>query len=370
MSKLYVFNGLNIGRSFELEEGANTIGRSFENDVTLPDKTVSRQHLRIVIKGNRYFATDLESKNGTFFGGKYLPPGTELEVKEGVPIAIGMTVIGIGKASMTLTKPFLESVGLTEEPAQDSGIFVIHKDKTNHKKLETLYRVSNVLEGNLPLKEMLEKLLDIIAELLVEIDTASIILIEPNTTKISLFSHRSRKTEGSSVLKFSPQVVYQVVKGKKTVMISNSDMEELNRELASTLKINGISSVMCVPMISESQVVGVLYLHSLKKPYGFGPEDVSLFEDIAQRTLKFIQYGQFVSELSRMTEELNPGNRYSRRKDAVTLPVWNPTEPSPAILLSNPVVSAMSIRLIPPPCSDPLRHPIPEHSDTPLSKVK
>jgi len=294
MSNLYVLNGFDIGRSFQLKEGANSIGRSFQTDVTLQDKTVSRQHLRIVKEEDRYFVMDLESKNGTFFGGKYLPPETEMEVKEGVPIAIGMTVIAIGEASMTLTKPFLESVGLTEETGDESGIFVIHKDKTNQKKLEALYRVSNVLEQKLPLKETLDKVLDVFAELLVEIDTASIILIDPNTTKIGYFSHRSRKAEGRPALKFSPQVLYQVMKGKKTVMISNSDTEAVNRELASTLKMNGISSVMCVPMISESQVVGVIYLHSLKKPYGFRPEDVSLFEDIAQRTVKFIPYGQFL----------------------------------------------------------------------------
>jgi hypothetical protein len=34
--------------------------------------------------------------------------------------------------------------------------------------------------------------------------------------------------------------------------------------------------------------------------------------------------------------------------------------------LSIPGDSAMAIRLIPPPCSDPLRHPIPEHPATPL----
>jgi len=99
-----------------------------------------------------------------------------------------------------------------------------------------------------------------------------------------------------------------VMKEKKTVMISNSDTEEVNRELASTLKMNGITSVMCVPMIIESQLVGVIYLHSLKKPYGFRPEDVSLFEDIAQRTMRFVQYGQFLSQLSRMMKELNTGN--------------------------------------------------------------
>jgi two-component system, NtrC family, response regulator len=115
MARLYILNGLDTGRSFQLKEGANTIGRSFQTDIPLQDKTVSRQHLRIVKEADRYFVADLDSKNGTFFDGKYLTPGTELEVKEAVPIAIGMTLIAIGEASMTLTKPFLESVGLTSQ---------------------------------------------------------------------------------------------------------------------------------------------------------------------------------------------------------------------------------------------------------------
>lgn len=305
MSKLYVLNGLNIDRSFHLQEGPNTIGRSHENDVILPDNTVSRQHLRIEKRGDRYFATDLESKNGTLVGGKYLSPGTEMEVKEGVPIAIGLTVMAIGEAAMTITKPFLESVGLTEETGEESGIFVIHKDKTNQKKLEALYRVSDLFEEKLPLKETLDRILEVFAELLVEIDSASIILIDPSTTKISLFSHKTRKPEARPGYKFSPQVLYQVVKGKKPIRVSNSDKEEVNRELASTLKMNGISSVLCLPMISDSQVVGVIYLHSLKKPYGFRSEDVSLFEDIAQRTVRFIEYGQYLSQLSRIMPELD-----------------------------------------------------------------
>jgi pSer/pThr/pTyr-binding forkhead associated (FHA) protein len=308
MGKLYVLNGIDEGQSFFLKEGVNTVGRSFENDVVLRDKTVSRQHLRIVKVVNQYRVADLESRNGTFFSGKYLPPETEFEVQEGVPIAIGMTVMGIGEASMTMTKPYLDSVGLTSETGQESGIFIIHKDKTNQKKLETLYKVSNVFEQKLPLKEALDKVVDVIAELLAEIETASVILIDPDTTKILLFAHRSRKTEGSHPLKFSPQVLYQVIKRKKTIMISDSDTEEVNRELASTLKMHGISSVMCVPMISDAQVVGALYLHSLKKPYGFTPEDVRLFEEIAQRTNYFVKYGQYLSELSKMMENLGAKN--------------------------------------------------------------
>jgi len=308
VSKLYVLNGTDAGRSFQLKEGANTIGRSPENNISLQDTTVSRQHLRIVKERDRYFITDLESKNGTFLLGKYLPPETETEVKEGVPIAIGMTVLGIGETSITSTQPFLASVGLTAETGDESGIFAVHKDKTNQKKLETLYRVSDVFEQQLPVKEALDTVLGIISELLAEIDTASFILIDPSTTKVMLFLHRSRKPEQSLTPKFSLPVVYQVIKGKKSVMISNSDKEEVNRGLASTLKMNGISSVMCVPMISESQAIGVLYLHSLKKPYGFRPEDETFFEDLAERTVRFVQFGQYVSELSGVKTEVSSEN--------------------------------------------------------------
>jgi transcriptional regulator with GAF, ATPase, and Fis domain len=217
-----------------------------------------------------------------------------------------MTVIAIGETSMSLTRPFLDSIGLTRETGDESGIFVIHKDKTNQKKLEVIYKVSNIFDQKLGLKEALDKVLEVVGELLVEIDIVSFIIIDPKTTKATLFSHRSRKSEGRPALKFSPYVIDRVIKGKKALMISNSEKGIEDNELATTLKMNGISSVMCVPVISGSQVVGVIYLHSLKKPYGFRQEDVSLFEDIAQRTGVFIQYGQYFSELSKNIEELNP----------------------------------------------------------------
>ena len=67
-----------------------------------------------------------------------------------------------------------------------------------------------------------------------------------------------------------------------------------------------ISSVLCVPLITGSQVVGAVYVDSVKKPYRFVEEDVSLFQDVAQRTAAFIHHEQFSSELSKIIEELTP----------------------------------------------------------------
>ena len=97
MSKLYVLNGPQIGRSFELKHGVSYIGRAADNDIRLSDNRVSRKHLKVVKRRNRYFITDLKSRNGTFHNGKYIRPGIEVEAKVGIPIAIGMTVLCVGE---------------------------------------------------------------------------------------------------------------------------------------------------------------------------------------------------------------------------------------------------------------------------------
>jgi predicted component of type VI protein secretion system len=123
MTKLYILNGPEIGKSFDLVEKAVYIGRSSDNDIQILDKTVSRRHLKIRKEGNKYFLTDLKGQNGTFYNGNYLSPGIELEVKEGVPIEIGMGVICIGKGCMKQISPLLDSFKHTEEVDEQSRTY-------------------------------------------------------------------------------------------------------------------------------------------------------------------------------------------------------------------------------------------------------
>jgi eukaryotic-like serine/threonine-protein kinase len=65
------------GRALHLAELTGeglTLGRSAENDITLPDTTISRHHLRIDWDGDRVRVTDLGSSSGTVIGEHRLPP--------------------------------------------------------------------------------------------------------------------------------------------------------------------------------------------------------------------------------------------------------------------------------------------------------
>jgi predicted Zn finger-like uncharacterized protein len=79
------------------------------------DPFVSRNHLRILKKGAKYFIKDMGSKNGTFINGNQIKPDVEIEIKEGVPIVIGMSVIGLVEASVDNVMPFFDSLDFAQE---------------------------------------------------------------------------------------------------------------------------------------------------------------------------------------------------------------------------------------------------------------
>lgn len=94
MNRLYVLDGPEKGQAFELESDTIChVGRSSGNHVQLSDAYVSRRHLKVIRRGERYFVEDLNSRNGTSVDGELIEPGVELELTEGIPIVIGVSVI-------------------------------------------------------------------------------------------------------------------------------------------------------------------------------------------------------------------------------------------------------------------------------------
>lgn len=94
MRKICIINEKKYeARFFELNDGVTFIGRSDINDVQIRDKYVSGEHLMLRKLGDRVLARDLGSTNGTFLDSNPIPPGAEVEVKEGASIVIGLSMI-------------------------------------------------------------------------------------------------------------------------------------------------------------------------------------------------------------------------------------------------------------------------------------
>jgi pSer/pThr/pTyr-binding forkhead associated (FHA) protein len=117
MDRLYIVRGKYEQLSLGLNGRTILIGRSPENDIQIQDNYVSRKHLELYKKGERYFIKDLDSANGTLVNGKNIGSKKERRVKEGDTIVIGMTLICLGESCSERVLSFLDSV----EPRREFG---------------------------------------------------------------------------------------------------------------------------------------------------------------------------------------------------------------------------------------------------------
>jgi ribosomal protein L40E len=70
---LCVIKGDNKGKSFDIKEDEPTsIGRDSNNDIILPDESVSKSHSKIFLSNGSFFIRDLASSNGTLVNNKQI----------------------------------------------------------------------------------------------------------------------------------------------------------------------------------------------------------------------------------------------------------------------------------------------------------
>ena len=105
--------------SFDIEGSAISIGRSPDNDIQIRDKYVSRNHLVIWQSGKKTFLKDMKSINGTFVDGHRVPLGVTIEVKSGMAIVVGMSMICLGVKGPGSIYAFIESVGPCNQDGAD-----------------------------------------------------------------------------------------------------------------------------------------------------------------------------------------------------------------------------------------------------------
>ena len=301
MSKLYVLNGPDIGHVFNIKEGVSYLGQASDNQITISDKTVSRRHLTILRMRNKTFITDMKSRNGTFYNGSYLTPGIEVEVRQGIPIAIGVTMICIGEGCIEQMTPSLDFRKTAKILTEPQAVSVERRRNPGQRNLRFLHNVCDVLMNTSSIREAAQKILDHIFVLLERIDRAGFIFIDVETKKIKEIVFKAKKPTVDFDTSFFRDIVYEVLKERQPLVVLDVQSEE-DSGIADTLKVLKVESVMCVPLVSGSQVMGTLYIDSLNRPCGFRREDLQLLMDLSQRIAMVLEYARYAFQLSEVPE--------------------------------------------------------------------
>jgi pSer/pThr/pTyr-binding forkhead associated (FHA) protein len=110
MGSVFVLEGPDSGRSFELQNPPLSVGRFPDNHIVLKDDFISRKHFALDKTDEGYFIEDLGSKNGTYVNGEKIPPGIRVPVDERHFIAAGRTLICLGEKNSAFVKAYLGTV--------------------------------------------------------------------------------------------------------------------------------------------------------------------------------------------------------------------------------------------------------------------
>ena len=93
------------GQRWVIDGDEFLIGRGAECDLVLPERQVSRHHVRITEGENhKYILHDLGSRNGTHINGKRLTGSIQLNDGDTVQIALSVSLMFVGtEATLPLT---------------------------------------------------------------------------------------------------------------------------------------------------------------------------------------------------------------------------------------------------------------------------
>ena len=93
---LVVNEGELAGQRWTLNDSELLIGRGNDSDVVLPERQVSRHHLKVLYRDGRYLLQDLDSKNGTFLNGQQIHGTVPLQDGDEIQIALCVRMLFVG----------------------------------------------------------------------------------------------------------------------------------------------------------------------------------------------------------------------------------------------------------------------------------
>jgi serine phosphatase RsbU (regulator of sigma subunit) len=283
MPELIIKHGDRAPEKLILERLRTTIGRSTRSDICIPDPFASRVHAELRREGDRYILQDLGSANGTRFNGQPLSgeipidTGDRFQIGETVfeflePRAVNQTLVGDGDdfnpsvtISLSANKSATELFQSIEKARQAE--IATKKVKAQTDLLGLISKVGVTLLAATTLEETLQQVADLVFEA-VPAERCVIMLREEEAElredcekgmKIAV-ARLKEKSDDFGDIRVSRSVLREVVENQKSVL--TSDAQHDPRFASQTMVLQGIRSVLAVPLSGKDQVFGLIYADS------------------------------------------------------------------------------------------------------------
>ncbi|MEJ7860290.1 MAG: adenylate/guanylate cyclase domain-containing protein [Pyrinomonadaceae bacterium] len=342
-----------------------SVGRAKDNDIILNDRRVSRRHAQIVTEAEVIKLIDGHFENGQVqrsVNSVFVNGVLQLEkiLEPGDVVTIGETKLEFEKRNLVSVAPIQKSeeknlaaapefstdnrsvssnlnyndqplgqtqlllsaseiIGNSSNLSVESAVATPSEIKELRRKakiLDLLYEMSKSLGTVFDLKEMFVKATDLVfrgtpAERVVALlaeESSDGTILSYSLYPIAVRAREARLEILSEKFSIS-RTITQKVMSEKVALLSQDATTDAQFSGAESIVSQGIRSTICAPLITESNVHGVIYADRFNPFASFSPEDLQLISAVAAQTAVTVETIKAHKRLAR--EEVARAN-YSR----------------------------------------------------------
>jgi len=302
-----------------LEGPVITIGRALGNDIRLTNTLVSRHHCRIETQGDQAWLIDLGSANGTAVNGekatrRLLAPGDEIELSTQAKLTVDAEDPDEPNQTQRIDLPEDEEVGMRTLSGEA---------KVERENLRVFAKITRELVRETELLPLLRLIVDS-AVALVGGERGFLLLTDPqredasdgpaNVKKMTV--NVARSFDHSDIVvprsRLSMGIAGRVVAGQKPVLSLDATNDDRFEDFKSVEDLR-LRSVMCLPILLEGKVEGVVYVDNRLQFGAFNKEDLELVELFAGQASIAIRNARLVAELRERNYRLQMSRKQIER---------------------------------------------------------
>jgi len=281
------------------------VGRGNENEIVLPDFSVSRRHAAFRHEPEGWAVHDLMSTNGIQVNRvsvkrALLRPGDkvkigvfELQVEEGEepksdPLdSLPTPALGVAPVSATIMRSIADFSAAYGLDLKSSGEVRIDKRKAleqaySSKVFGIMTKLGRLLIKTESVDEVLVRVLEIVFEAL-PVDRGLILLKDEETGEVVCEAARTEdevELRPQGPVPVSKTIVEQVMRDRVALLTVDAQSDE-RVKMGESVRIHQIKSAMCVPLWSGEKIVGVLQVDSPFHAGTFNEGDLDLLTALA-----------------------------------------------------------------------------------------
>jgi Nif-specific regulatory protein len=294
-----------------------TIGRSSKCTVHIPDEGISRTHAKIEKRLDSYIVMDLGSAGGIFANGSrigehQLEDGDEVKLSEGVTFrfeaADDLVFHDEAQIAGGRTEPFGRSTIMRPIKEDDDSTFATgslaatEELATARRHIEALYQTARAVSSILDMEPLLVK----IVEITMHVFGAERGFLMLHGRRKGKLEPRAMCTRGAGEarIKISNVILGAVSENRIAICSPDTSTDPRFRE-SRTVKEEGVTSIMCTPLVTGKHSAGFLYLDTRDEHSRFTADDLDLLVALGQQAAVAISNAQKFTRSERRRKALS-----------------------------------------------------------------